>query len=60
MTGKQLLSIRRKLGLTQKELANELGIHWNSLARWERGEVRITEPVARLIRLTTAKRGEHS
>jgi len=60
MTGKQLRTIRRKLGLTQKELARELGIHWNSVARQERGEVGITEPIARLVRLIAAQRGKRS
>jgi DNA-binding transcriptional regulator YiaG len=54
MTGKQLRKVRVRLGLTQKQLAAELGIHWNSLARWERDEVTITEPMARLIRMVAA------
>ena len=58
MTGKQLRAIRRKLGLTQKELAKELGIHWNSVARQERGEVGVSEPIARLVRLMAGRRGE--
>jgi DNA-binding transcriptional regulator YiaG len=50
MTGAELRRIRRRLGLTQVALAARLGVHGNSLARWERNLVRITEPVARLIR----------
>jgi DNA-binding transcriptional regulator YiaG len=51
MTGPQLRKIRDTLGLTQRQLADRLGVHWNSVARWERDEVRIAEPVARLVRM---------
>jgi DNA-binding transcriptional regulator YiaG len=51
MTGAEVRRIRRRLGLTQVELAARIGVHWNSVARWERDVVRITEPVARLLRL---------
>ena len=27
------------------------GVHWNTVARWERDEVRITEPMARYLAL---------
>ena len=50
MTGVAVRRIRKRLGLTQVELAKTLGVSGNTVARWERGEVRITEPVARLIR----------
>jgi DNA-binding transcriptional regulator YiaG len=53
MTGTELKAIRKRAGLTQVQLADLVGLHWNSIARQERGEVRITEPVARLIRLVT-------
>jgi transcriptional regulator with XRE-family HTH domain len=51
MTGAELRRIRKQLGLTQVQLAERIGVHSNSLARWERDVVRITEPVAHLIRL---------
>ncbi|HRI39818.1 MAG TPA: helix-turn-helix domain-containing protein [Nitrospira sp.] len=51
MTGPQLRSIRRRLGLTQVAMANHIGVAPNSVARWERGEMEITEPVARLVTL---------
>ena len=50
MTGSELRRIRKRLGLTQVQLAERLGVTGNTVARQERGEVRITEPVARLIR----------
>ncbi len=50
MTGVELKEIRRRLGLTQQQLAERLGIQRNSLARQERGEIGISEPVARLAK----------
>jgi putative transcriptional regulator len=51
MTGSEVRRIRKRLGLTQVELAAKIGVTSNTVARWERGLVRVTEPVARLIRL---------
>lgn len=51
MEGKELRAIRKKMGLTQKQLAEKIGITWNTLARWERGELGIREPISRLIRI---------
>ena len=57
MTGDELRRVRKRLGLTQVQLAKELGVHWNSVARWERGEVGISEPVAKLLRILARPRG---
>lgn len=54
MTGPELRRCRTRLGLTQKQMADRIGIHWNSLARMERNEMTIVEPVARLVRLLAA------
>lgn len=54
MTAKQLTEIRANLGLTQKRLAELIGIAPNNLAKQERGELGISEPVARLLRLIEA------
>lgn len=51
MTGEELRRVRRRLGLTQVQLAERLGVAANSVARWERDEVPIREPIARLVRL---------
>ncbi len=51
MIGKELKMIRMKLGWTQKHLAEVVGIAPNTLATQERGEVGISEPVARLVML---------
>jgi len=59
MTGAELRHIRKRLGLTQVALAEQLAVTRTSLARWERGEVPIREPMARFVRLlaktTTAR-----
>jgi transcriptional regulator with XRE-family HTH domain len=49
--GDELRRVRRAMGLTQRELADRVGVHPNSIARQERGELGIKEPLARLIRL---------
>ena len=48
MTGKELKSIRKSLGLTQADFAALVGVAPNSIARQERGEMGIREPLARL------------
>ena len=57
MHGKTLRTIRKRLGLTQALLAEQLGVASNTVARWERGERSIPEPVARLIQRLMAERG---
>lgn len=52
MTGEELRRTRKRLGLTQVALAERLGVASNTVARWERDELPVREPVARLIRLT--------
>jgi DNA-binding XRE family transcriptional regulator len=44
MTGEELKRARGKLGMTQKELGEALGVHWNSIARMERDEFPIIRP----------------
>ncbi|MDE3220051.1 MAG: helix-turn-helix transcriptional regulator, partial [Nitrospirota bacterium] len=51
MTGSELRRYRAKMGLTLKGMADLVGLHWNSIARMERGEMTISEPVARFVRL---------
>ena len=62
MTGTDLRRLRKRIGLTQRQLATRAGVHWNTVARWERDEVRITEPMARFLALLakpvpTARKG---
>jgi DNA-binding transcriptional regulator YiaG len=49
--GEELRKIRKQMGLTQAEFGDLVGVHWNSIARQERNEIGIREPLARLIRL---------
>lgn len=55
MTGKQLKKIRDELEWTQVQLAKAVGVTSNTVARWERDEVGIGEPIARLIQTVIAK-----
>lgn len=50
MTGRSLRSARRRLGLTQAELASVLGLHPNTIARYERGELRTPVVVEAAVR----------
>jgi transcriptional regulator with XRE-family HTH domain len=62
MEGDELRRIRKRLRLTQVQMAERLGWHPNSVARAERSEMPITEPVAKLARLLIQleKRTKHS
>jgi DNA-binding transcriptional regulator YiaG len=46
--------LRKAIGLTQAQLSGALGVRANTIARWERGELRIAEPAARLLRVLTS------
>ena len=50
--GSELRRLRTRAGLTQAALAAKLGVAPNTVARWERNERTITEPMTRLIRVT--------
>ena len=51
MNGAALRKRRKVLGMTQVELAHALGVAPNTVARYERDESGIPEPVARLVML---------
>jgi DNA-binding transcriptional regulator YiaG len=53
MTKDEVKQLRAKLGLTQQELADKLGVTQTSVARWEMGMHQIEEPTARLLKLLT-------
>lgn len=57
VTPSELKRARSALGMTQTELAHEVGVTQNTVARWEMGVRGIPEPAARLIgRLMTERR----
>ena len=49
MTPAELLAARERLCMTQKELAEAIGRHVNTVARYERGELPIPKIVAVLL-----------
>ena len=51
MTGKQFRRIRKRLGLTQRQFADEMGWHPNSVARAEQGAMTISPTAERLAKL---------
>ncbi|UVT21143.1 MAG: helix-turn-helix domain-containing protein [Nitrospira sp.] len=57
MTGSELRTIREEFGWTQDRMADEIGVTANTVARWERNEIDIYEPAARLITIL-ANRGK--
>jgi len=57
MTGKELSGIRDRLKWTQVQLAEAVGVASNTVARWERGEMAIPEPAARLIKILSKQKG---
>ncbi len=56
MTGKEIRVLRQQLGWTQVALADAVGVTSNTVARWERGEMAISEPTARLLKKIAAER----
>lgn len=49
MKGTELRALRHSLNWSQAKLAKEMGCSWNSVARYERDEMTISEPIARLV-----------
>jgi transcriptional regulator with XRE-family HTH domain len=49
MTAQDLRECRERLGLTQAELAREVGVRSDTLSRWERGERKIPKTVEILV-----------
>ena len=56
MTGVEIRAFREKLGWTQVALAEAIGVTSNTVARWERGEMAISEPAARLLQKIAGER----
>ena len=51
MTGAEIKNLRKDLGYTQARLAEELGLTANTVARYEREELKPSPPVLKLLRL---------
>lgn len=49
MTGVDVKAIRKKLLLLQTELADELGVHVETLKRWEQGKAEMSIKSERLV-----------
>jgi DNA-binding transcriptional regulator YiaG len=58
MTGTELRRLRTRLKLTQKQLAGEIGVTENTVARWERDEVKISEPAVKLLQTIRRAKNE--
>ena len=58
MTGKEVRAIRQRLGLTQAELADKVGVTRNTVTRWEIGLLGIRESAARLLKRLAAESKE--
>ena len=55
MEGNELRLIRNRLGLTQVELAQAVDVAANTVARWERGELRVSHTMVSRIREIAVK-----
>jgi putative transcriptional regulator len=51
MTGEQIKELRKSLGFTQARLAEEVGLTPNTIARYERDELKPSPPVLKLLKL---------
>ena len=51
MTGTEIRELRKALGYTQAKLAEEVGVTANTVARYERDELRPSPPVLKLLKL---------
>ena len=51
MTSASFVAARKRLGLTQPQLAEILDVNYRTISRWETGDVSIPIPVALLIQL---------
>lgn len=56
MTPEEVKEIRRKLGLSQSQLALQLGCIPLTVSRWERGERKIPGPSQAALRLLLEKK----
>jgi DNA-binding transcriptional regulator YiaG len=55
VTPAEFKRIRARLGLTQAAIADAIGVHRVTVAKWEAGDRGIPEPVARLLKRIQAE-----
>lgn len=55
MTAHEFTQIRKQLGMNQREIADELGVHYNTVNNWEADRHRIPNATAVLLRHLAAK-----
>jgi DNA-binding transcriptional regulator YiaG len=55
MSKDEVKAIREKLGWTQAELAENLGVNQSAVAHWEAGNRNPAGPVVRLLKMLVAK-----
>jgi DNA-binding transcriptional regulator YiaG len=60
MSRVEIRAFRKKLGWTQMAFADAIGVTSNTVARWERGEMAISEPAARLVKKIAAEQRARS
>jgi DNA-binding transcriptional regulator YiaG len=56
MTAQEIRAARLLLGLTQAELAHELGVIVGTVYSWESGRTRVSGPVEKLIQIMLERR----
>ena len=56
MRPEELKSMRKRLGITQEELASSLGVHRVSVARWEAGMRKIPNMLTLAIKALESER----
>ncbi len=58
MTKEEFREQRRKLGMTQEQLARHIGVTLGAVQKWELGHRPISGPVALLMRLLVEQKGK--
>ena len=56
MKGQELRRLRKRMALTQEQLAKKIGVTENTVARWERNEVSISEPATKLVKILAGEK----
>lgn len=53
----EMRAIRERLGMTQGQMAERLGVALNTVSRWERGVMGMRESALRMARMLVGRRG---